>query len=165
MLELTGMATPELRTLHQDDASTVREWLRSYLGTHLAWWAEAYGKRPQSSLEELVQRDWDGLLEASRAPTSIVRIAGANSPVGVVSAHLQAERYMGFTVGVLAWIYVDPAARGQGVADSLMNAAGNWMSEQGAQGRQVYATITNSAATKLYERHGYRSIDYRMLSR
>jgi GNAT superfamily N-acetyltransferase len=164
MLELARMATAELRTLHQDDGSTVREWLKAYLGEHLTWWAKAYGNRPQSSLEELVQRDWDRLLEASTADTSIVRIAEASYPVGIVSAHLQVEGYLGFTIGVLAWIYVDPLARGQGVADSLMNAAGNWMSEQGVRGRQVYVTIANSAATRLYERHGYRSIDYRMLS-
>ena len=157
------MSTAELRPLRPDDAPTVQRWLTAYLGEHLAWWAEAYGRAPESSLDELVQRDWDDLVEAGASDTTFVRVLEDASPLGIVSARTQSERFMGFEVGVLSWIYVDEAARGRGVADRLMDAAGAWMGERGVKGRQVYVTIGNAAAVRLYERHGYRTVDYRML--
>jgi ribosomal protein S18 acetylase RimI-like enzyme len=39
------------------------------------------------------------------------------------------------------------------------------MNEQGVEGRQVYVTIGNEAAVRLYQRHGYKAADYRMLAR
>lgn len=37
------------------------------------------------------------------------------------------------------------------------------MDERGVQGRQAYVTIGNAAAVRLYERHGNRAVDSRML--
>lgn len=159
------MSAGGLRRLGADDAPTVQRWLRTYLGEHLAWWAEAYGRAPESSLDGLVRRDWDDLLEAGASDAAFVRVLEGASPLGIVSARTQADRFMGFEVGVLSWIYVDEAARGRGAADALMEAAGAWMHGQGVEGRQVFVTIANPAAVRLYERHGYRTVDYRMLSR
>jgi ribosomal protein S18 acetylase RimI-like enzyme len=97
--------------------------------------------------------------------SSFVRVAGTSSPLGIVSARKQPDRFMGFEVGILSWIYVDPLARGRGIADALMEATGAWMNEQGVEGRQVYVTIGNEAAVSLYRRHGYKAADYRMLAR
>jgi ribosomal protein S18 acetylase RimI-like enzyme len=159
------MKSAEIRPLRENDATVVQLWLSDYLGEHRAWWAAAYGREPESSLEELVRRDWDDLCEASGSVSSFVRAAGVSSPVGIVSARKQPDRFMGFEVGILSWIYVDPLARGRGVADALMEAAGVWMSGQGVEGRQVYVTIGNEAAVRLYQRHGYKAADYRMLAR
>lgn len=53
---------------------------------------------------------------------------------GIVFAEKRQEPYMGIDIGVLSWIYVDPAVRGQGVSHRLMKAAHAWMDEQGGAG-------------------------------
>ncbi len=39
------------------------------------------------------------------------------------------------------------------------------MTAQGVRGREVFVTAQNTAAVRLYERHGYRVVDHRMLGR
>lgn len=154
-----------LRPLRHSDAVSVQGWLNRYLSEHMARWTEAYASPPESSLEELVLRDWHRLLEASSSDARFAQVLETTSPVGIVLARKQIEGYMGFEVGVLDWIYVDTDLRGQGAADELMNSATSWMREQGVKGRQVYVTIDNAAAVRLYERHGFKSVDTRMLAK
>ena len=158
------MANLELsiRTLRPEDAPVVKSWLRTYLTEHLTWWQEAYGRTPEGSLNELVEKNWHNLLEARLGQQFVQVVDGPLS--GIVFAEKRQEAYMGFNIGVLSWIYVEPAARRQGVSHRLMKAAHEWMDEQGVQGRQVFVTAANEAAVKLYQRHGYRVADYRMLA-
>lgn len=164
MLQLALVTTTQFRPLRSSDAATVKRWLNSYLGEHLERWEQAYRRKSEASLHDLVDRDWEELLEASDSGDSFIRVMEATSPIGIVSARKQIERFLGFEVGVLAWIYVDESARARGVAAALMEAADGWMSEQGVKGRQVYVTISNAAAVKLYQRHGFEAVDYRMLA-
>lgn len=83
--------------------------------------------------------------------------------LGVVMANLRTDRYLGIELGVLSWIYVAEAARGQGVANILMEAADHWMHEKGVEGREVFVTEANHTAIRLYERFGYQVTDSRML--
>lgn len=151
-----------LRALRPEDAPIVKSWLRTYLTEHLSWWQEAYGRAPEGSLDELVEKNWHNLIEASIGDQCVRVVDGPLS--GIIFAEKRHESYMGFDIGVLSWIYVDPAVRGQGVSHRLMKAAHEWMDKQGVQGRQVYVTAANEAAVKLYQRHGYRVVDYRMLA-
>lgn len=159
----TEMSLTEFRSLTRDDEPILRSWLTDYLQEHRRWWSIAYGRKPESTLESLVEHEWERLLEASSSPTNFVRVAGASAPTGVVFARVQPEPFMGFQVGVLSWIYVDPSSRQRGIAGSLLEAAHAWMEDQGARGRQVYVTIENDSAVALYRRHGYATVDYRML--
>lgn len=153
----------DLRTLRATDETTVKGWLRPYLAQHLTWWTAAYGAAPRYSLQDLVSREWDDLLAASCAPEGFVGVAEDARPLGVVYASLREDRYLGIPVGVLSWLYVAEEARGQGVSSVLMQAADGWMAAQGAEGREVFVTATNTPALKLYERFGYRVVDARML--
>lgn len=153
-----------MRALREEDAPTVQAWLRTYLAEHLAWWQQVYGASPESELSDLVKRDWQELIEAD--PTrQWVRVVGETEPRGLAFAEKRQDRYMGFEIGVLSWIYVDPGARGQGVSTALMAAANEWMTAQGVRGREVFVTVQNVAAVRLYERHGYQVFDHRMLGR
>jgi GNAT superfamily N-acetyltransferase len=161
----------DLRTLRATDETTVKGWLRPYLSEHLAWWAAAYGAAPRYPLGTLIDREWGDLLAASHTPERFVRVvqetvpgAFQNArPLGVVYASLREDRYLGIPVGVLSWLYVAEAARGQGVSSVLMQAADGWMAAQGAEGREVFVTAVNTPALKLYEHFGYRVVDARML--
>lgn len=160
-----------LRTLRATDETTVKGWLRPYLTEHLAWWAAAYGAAPRHPLGALVDREWAELLAGSHAPERFVRVAQETAPgapqgaqpLGVVYASLREDRYLGIQVGVLSWLYVAAAARGQGVSSILMQAAEDWMAAGGTEGREVFVTAANTPALKLYERFGYRVVDARML--
>ena len=153
-----------VRALQEEDAPVVQSWLRTYLAEHLAWWQSAYGAPPESDLSGLVLRDWQELIGAD-SDRQWVRVAGERRAQGIVFAQKRQDRYMGFEVGALSWIYVDEAVRGQGVSTALMTAAGDWMTAQGVRGREVFVTAHNTAAVRLYERHGYRVVDHRMLGR
>lgn len=153
----------KLRKLEPTDETTVKTWLRPYLAQHLTWWAAAYGITPRRSLQDLVSREWDDLLTASRALEGFVGVAEDTLALGVVYARLREDRYLGIPVGVLSWLYVAEEARGVGVSTRLMKAADGWMAAQGAEGREVFVTSENTPAVKLYERFGYRVMDARML--
>lgn len=153
----------KLRSLEPTDETTVKAWLEPYLTQHLTWWTAAYGTAPRHSLETLVNREWNDVFTKSRSAEGFVCIAEDTGPLGVVCANLRDDRYMGVPVGVLSWLYVAETARGTGVSSRLMEAAESWMTAQGVQGREVFVTLENVAAVRLYERFGYRVVDARML--
>lgn len=73
-------------------------------------------------------------------------------------------RYLGWPVGVLSWLCVEPARRGEGHASTLIEQARAWMDRRGARGREVFVTAANEGALAVYLRHGYRIVDHRMLA-
>ena len=157
-----------LRSLRETDEIVVKTWLRPYLREHLGWWEAAYGVAARVPLEDLVRREWNDLLGASRAADSFVSLAerpgeAAPEPLGAVLAACRDDRYLGIKLGVLGWLYVAEAARGQGVSSRLLGAADTWMSTQQVEGREVFVTSENRAAVAAYRRFGYRAVDTRML--
>lgn len=162
---MTKSDVTEFRLMSGNDEPVIRRWLSDYLQEHRRWWTKAYGRKPESTLESLVEHEWKRLLEATSSGTSFVRVAESSEPAGIVFARVQTDPFMGFQVGVLSWVYVDFAYRGRGVAGSLLEATHAWMDEQDVSGRQVYVTIENEGAVELYRRHGYSAVDFRMLGR
>ncbi len=153
-----------IRPLQAGDESQVRLWLAAYLAEHQRWWAQGYGRAPTADLTELVERDWQELQQASHSEKHLVAVLELeNQAVGIVQAGQRADRFQGFVIGVLQWIYVAPEHRGQGVADELMRRALAWMDTQQVSGREVFVTALNPAAVALYRRHGFEVADYRML--
>ena len=164
--------SPASRPLLPSDLPTVEVWLRDYVREHRAWWTEAYGAEPGTPLEAVVAAERDDLVDHATRDDHLVRVlasaaepgrAGRGAPLGIVFARMERDRYMGLRVGTLGWIYVDPAARGSGASARLMDAAEAWFVERGAAGRKVYVTAANARAVRVYERHGYRVVDHRML--
>ncbi|WP_424949725.1 N-acetyltransferase family protein [Deinococcus sp.] len=155
-----------IRPLRADDEAVIRDWLRTFLRQHQAWWAAGYGEPPVAELAELVERDWQELEQAAASPQRLVAILEVeNQAVGIVQAGVRQDRTLGFQIGVLQWIYVSPEVRRQGMADKLMVCALAWMDAQGVQGREVFVTVRNPPAVALYRRHGFEVADYRMLAR
>lgn len=57
---------------------------------------------------------------------------------------------------------VDPASRRQGIAEALLDAAKSRAAAQGCRVLRLEVRATNSAARKLYDRHGFRLHDERI---
>ncbi|GGQ93505.1 GNAT family N-acetyltransferase [Deinococcus ruber] len=154
-----------LRALQSSDRPAVEAWLSAYLTDHLTWWTHAYGQAPVSDVAALVARDWQELSEAAAGGERLVVVAEQDGELlGIVRAGTRTDRYMGFRIGVLEWIYVGAAARGRGVSGHLMTHALAWMDTQDVQGREVFVTAENGAAVALYRRYGFRTVDFRMLA-
>lgn len=165
-------ASTTLRPLLPSDLPAVETWLRNFIAEHRAWWTDAYGAGPGTPLEDVVAAERDDLIGYAERDDHLVRVcasvdesddANGGTPVGVVYARVRQDRYMGLKIGVLGWIYVDPAGRGRGVAAELMTYAEAWFVERHADGREVFVTAANERAVGLYRRHGYRVVDHRML--
>jgi ribosomal protein S18 acetylase RimI-like enzyme len=144
----------------------VRGWLAAYLAEHQGWWARGYGTAPTADLSELALRDWHELEQAGQSKTHLVAVLELDGrAAGIVQAGQRADRFQGFQIGVLQWVYVAPEQRGKGNADELMAHALAWMDAQGLSGKEVFVTALNPAAVALYRRHGFEVTDYRMLAR
>jgi GNAT superfamily N-acetyltransferase len=59
----------------------------------------------------------------------------------------------------LAAMWVAPAHRGAGAADTLLDAAVGWARTVGAIGVRLWVVPTNTAAVRLYARHGFALVD------
>lgn len=158
--------TMSLRPLKPEDESIVKDWLESYLQQHLAWWQVAFEVEAAYSLAALIEKDWQGLIKPFNDAHAFVQVfEDERGLLGIVEAQIQKDFAFDINVGVLAWIYVAEHARGQGIADGLLQAALDWMKEQKAQGKMVNVTAQNEAAVKLYQKQGFKLIDYRMLGK
>lgn len=56
---------------------------------------------------------------------------------------------------ILNDLYVDPAARGQGIGEKLLRAAESFSSESGARNLMLQTARTNETAQRLYEKLGW----------
>ncbi len=62
----------------------------------------------------------------------------------------------------LVGMWVDPAARGRGVGEALVESVTRWAATQGAQRVCLWVTETNVPAQRLYERCGFMPTGDRM---
>jgi ribosomal protein S18 acetylase RimI-like enzyme len=153
------------RRLVDADEPVVRGWLEAYLTEHAGWWLAArdIAVDPAQLVRErgLVDRDWEELVTARAA--DFVQVAELDGrPAGIVRAALREDRHLGLREGVLQWIAVDPAARGQGVAGALVERVTQWFDAHGVSG-ELFVTAENAVAVRAYERAGFRAVDVRML--
>ncbi len=79
-------------------------------------------------------------------------IAGDDLPVGMVAVvHDGEDSGVAWIVGM----WVDPDARGSGVADELVSAALEWAETEGFATVRLHVTHGNERAERLYVRHGF----------
>ncbi|ACY16024.1 GNAT family N-acetyltransferase [Haliangium ochraceum] len=155
------------------DKPAVYAWLRAYLSWHLEVWARALGVAlSPAELEDridrggLLEREWDELARASQDEEQFVAVAREGMrAVGIVHAAARHDRYLELPIGALYWIFVEPVSRGAGASDLLMDAARGWMRARGLRAAEVFVSEDNAPALRLYQRHGYRGADLRMLAR
>jgi ribosomal protein S18 acetylase RimI-like enzyme len=65
----------------------------------------------------------------------------------------------------LVGMWVDPRARGLGVADALVETVAGYAASQGAEALVLWVTEINDRATRFYERMGFRPTGVRQVVR
>lgn len=142
----------QVRRIAPDDADLLRR-------VRLAALADAPGSFWQILADECArpQTDWE-----ARARRGAAGAAGAtflleqdSQPMGMVDAH-QPSVVPDFRD--LAAMWVAPSLRGSGAADALLGAAVAWSRSVEAIGVRLWVVPTNTAAVRLYLRHGFRRI-------
>jgi GNAT superfamily N-acetyltransferase len=91
---------------------------------------------------------------------------GAAGEDGVTCVAEEGDRWIGMATGIvhgldgsrvdLFAMFVEPAARGQGVGAALVEAVAAWARERGIGRVHLGVTTTNLAALKLYHRCGFK---------
>jgi len=139
--------TVTLITASPDDWSM---W-RSVRLAALAEAPEAFGSR----LEDWIDADEDRWRERLSIPGAIDLMAvdsGTGGPIGMVTG-TSAARHDEDARLISMW--VAPAARGRGVATSLIGAVVDWADASGAQRLTLSVRVENHSARRTYERNGF----------
>ncbi|MBH0130062.1 GNAT family acetyltransferase [Salinibacterium sp. NK8237] len=103
------------------------------------------------------QRDFDRALAG--ATSTILGAFDGDAVTGTVMAGHDGHR---------GWVYylaVADSSRESGVGRALMDAAEEWLHEQGAVKVQLMVRSTNKQATGFYEHLGYEDADVRVLAK
>jgi len=86
------------------------------------------------------------------ADVVLVAASPAGEPVGLVTIAKQDGR------GVIGLVAVAEKQRGAGVGAALLTEAHRWMFAKGCTAATVVTQLANTAACRLYERHGYQLV-------
>ena len=117
---------------------------------------EAYGDALYASDPASVHRFTSEVLDPSSVLITVVAYDGER-PIG----HACLRRLGGPMAGELEIkrMYVEPDARGSGVADALLAAVEQRAEDEGAPRVVIHTGDRQHAALRFYERHGYTPID------
>jgi len=137
----------ELRMLSPDDWQL---W-RSVRLAALIEAPDAFGSRLQDWADAAEDR-WRERLTIPGAVDLVASETRTNAPVGMVTGipHLQDCGRV-----KLISLWVDPAARGHGVATMLITAVARWAAREGARSLTLSVMPNNDAARLTYERNGF----------
>lgn len=112
---------------------------------------EAFGSTSERELARSTA-DWQRWLAPGATFLFDAESDGAGA-VGLVAVVVLADEP---AVRQLMAVWVDPAARGTGAADALVQSALTWARADGAARARVEVYESNGTARRLYERHGFR---------
>lgn len=100
---------------------------------------------------DAVWRTWTA--DAAEGPDKVLFVAeDAGAVLGVVGGF----RRLDPAEAQLVSLWVDPAARGRGVARSLIHAVATWARDRGAQRVVLFVQEANAPGRALYIRAGFR---------
>lgn len=97
--------------------------------------------------EAFTESDWTRRLTGESGATFLARLG--DRTVGIIGGWHDGN------VAQLVSMWVDPAARGTGVAGPLVDAVVDWGRSIGERRIHLWVTEGNASAMRLYERHGF----------
>jgi ribosomal protein S18 acetylase RimI-like enzyme len=141
----------EPATIRPIDAAEWRRWREVRLRM-LRDESGSFGTRWEDAAREPDARWQDWAAEAARGETRTLFVAEADGRwLGVVGAFLRIDP----REAQLISMWVDPAARGQQLAERLIVAVAEWASTRGCTHVYLFVQETNVRAQRVYERAGF----------
>lgn len=139
-----GMATSELE-IYQPSPSDWRL-VRDVRLRALKDAPDAFGST-YAREQAFTEADWTQRLSSEKSATFLARLGERTA--GVIGGWRDGA-------GVeLVSMWVDPAARGNGVAEPLVEAVVDWARAMGEERVHLWVTVGNDSARRLYERCGF----------
>jgi GNAT superfamily N-acetyltransferase len=90
-----------------------------------------------------------------RAVTYLAYLPGSAEPAGIAGVYIEEDDDAGNQGPDVVSMWVRPAARGQKVGESLIEATADWASRRGFGVLYLWVTESNAPARHLYERCGF----------
>jgi len=123
-------------------------------------YCDFYGTDPPDSGIEAMARaliGGEGAVFKARRPGEPI--------TGFATSAIKWSMLRGARVGILDDLFVDPAARGQGIADRLIDACAQWALSRDAVALEWQTALDNDRAKSVYDRIGAKSsrwLDYEL---
>jgi ribosomal protein S18 acetylase RimI-like enzyme len=113
----------------------------------------SFGTRWEDAARDPDERWQAWAAEAARGETRVVLVAEDDGRwLGVVGGFLRVDPQEAQLISM----WVDPDARGRGIAELLIAALASWAVERGCRDVFLFVQETNVRAQRLYERTGFR---------
>jgi GNAT superfamily N-acetyltransferase len=130
---------------------------------------EVYREFRLRALAEAPYAFSDSLAAALARPESfwvdrVAQTAAGVASVLFVAVEASTDRWLGMTgcyldgdtsEAMVVSVWVDPAARGQGLAGRLVQAARDWATERGVRRLKLWVTATNERPQRVYRAAGF----------
>ena len=145
--------SPLIRALYPDEWATYRELrLRSLADSPDAFYSTLESESARSP------EDWAARLAAAAVSGKDCPLVAEldGRPAGLVWAKVDGVNP---ALVHLYQMWVAPECRGRGVAQRLLDTALAWTRERGARFVELDVTLGNSAAARLYQRAGFRTVN------
>ena len=146
----------EIRRADPEDWALVRELrLAALQDTPDFFWAthEEEVTQPQSWWRDFIAGGAWFLAFAGARPVGLAAVVEPFETIESQDAAPAGEPPMSFLDLISMW--VDPAARGRGLGQSLVEAAMQWARSEGVRELRLWVTEGNDGARRLYERAGF----------
>jgi ribosomal protein S18 acetylase RimI-like enzyme len=112
-----------------------------------------FGTRWEDASRDPDERWQSWAAEAARGESRVLFVAERGERwLGVVGAFVRVDPLEAQLISM----WVDPAARGHGIAERLVDAVARWALERGCTHVFLFVQETNTRAQRLYERAGFR---------
>jgi GNAT superfamily N-acetyltransferase len=156
---VTGDAGVRVRRIRADEADSLREIrLRALADTPLAF-GSTHAREAAYPPERW--QAWARDSAAGAAQATFLALDGADAPVGLAFAVVDADADADAGLARLYSMWVAPEARGRGAGAALVGAVLDWARTAAARTLRTAVTIGNDPAARLYARAGFRDTGVR----
>ncbi|RCG28608.1 GNAT family N-acetyltransferase [Sphaerisporangium album] len=134
----------EIRRLRKGDEDRLREVRLRALAESPSAFASTLEREQQFGADVWVSR-------VTREESATFLAEEDGRPLGTATGFVEEDPATVHLVGM----WVDPSARGTGVAGRLVETVVDWARERDARRVELWVTVLNHRARALYERHGF----------
>jgi GNAT superfamily N-acetyltransferase len=160
MSEVRRVMPEEWVTLRSIRLTALKESPRSFSSTHereAGWDEQKWRDGARSVAWFLAWRDGRPVgIAGGRVPRSEPSGEHESKPAGPARGDRAAEGPEGKAAREVISMWVDPSARGTGIADALIGTVAGWARAEGARTLKLWVTDASPRARAFYQRAGFR---------